>query len=210
MPDTPTLRILLVEDQYFARVALHTVIDSRDDMKIVAETGSGSEALALFAQHRPDVTIMDLRLPGLTGFEAIRKIRALDPQARILVLSNYEGSEDVYRALEAGALAYLTKDANAADLANGILAAGKGQRYLPPALCGLLSQRYASDELTARESEVLQLLALGLSNKEIGERLGIAEKTARIHMSHILEKLGVADRTQAVITALQRGLVHLK
>ncbi|MDZ4803021.1 MAG: response regulator transcription factor [Bryobacteraceae bacterium] len=204
------LAILLVEDQYFARLALHTVVDSREDMKIVAETASGAEALPLYRKHRPDLVIMDLRLPGMSGFDAIRAIRAEDAAARIVVLSNYDGSEDVHRALDAGALAYLTKDAGADDLIEALLAARRGRQYLPLALRGLLENRIPSDQLTARELEVLELLTGGMSNRDIGERLGIAEKTVRIHMTHIFDKMGVEDRTQAVLAAIQRGLVHLK
>jgi DNA-binding NarL/FixJ family response regulator len=204
------IQILLIEDQYFARLALHTVVDSRDDMKIVAESAKGSDAVRLYLEHSPNVVIMDLRLPGMSGFDAIRDLRATDKTARIMVLSNYDGSEDVYRALHAGALAYLTKDAGADDLLQAILAVNSGKRYLPLELSGLLENRYASDELTARELEVLGLLSEGLSNRDIGDRLGIAEKTVRIHMTHILDKLGVDDRTQAVLAAIQRGLVHLE
>jgi DNA-binding NarL/FixJ family response regulator len=203
------LKILVVEDQYFARLALHTVIDSREDMKIVAETASGAEALPLYRAHRPDITIMDIRLPGMNGVEAIRAIRAENPEARIIVLSNYDGSEDIHRALDAGAMSYLTKDAEAGDLIKAIQSVHRGHSFLPPALRGLLAARLAADALTARELEVLELLAQGLSNQEIADRLGIAEKTVRIHMSHIFDKLGVTDRTQAVITAVQRGIVHL-
>ena len=204
------IRILIVEDQYFARLALRTVIDGRDDMQIAAETQSGFESLARYRLHKPDVVIMDLRLPGMTGFDAIRAIRTEDEGARIVVLSNYDGSEDIYRALEAGATAYLTKDASAEELVQAIESATRGKRYLPPALGRLLERRHPADELTARELDVLELLAQGMSNQDIGATLGIAEKTVRIHMTHILEKLGVTDRTQAVIKAVQQGLVHLK
>lgn len=204
------LKILLIEDQYFARLALHTVIDSRDDMRIVAETANGADAPALFLKHLPDVTIMDIRLPGMNGVDAIKAIRATTPSARIFVLSNYEGSEDIHRALEAGALGYLTKDADAGDLVKAILTVNQGRPYLPPPLRGLLARRHAAEELTSRELEVLTRLAEGLSNQEIADRLGIAEKTVRIHMTHIFGKLGVTDRTQAVLSALQRGIVHIE
>lgn len=203
------LRILLVEDQYFARVALHSVLDSRDDMKIVAETANGSEALALFGQCCPDVTIVDIRLPGISGVDVIRTIRAHDKNARMVVLSNYEGSEDVYRALDAGALSYLTKDADADALVKAIRIVSQGQSYIPPNLRGLLSSRHAADALTSRELDVLTQLAAGRSNQEIADRLGIAEKTVRIHMTRIFDKLHVSDRTQAVLVALQRGIVHI-
>lgn len=205
-----TLTVLLIEDQYFARLALHSVIDSRDDMKIVAESASGADALPLFQRHRPDITIMDIRLPGLNGIDAIKAIRQKSPDARIIVLSNYDGSEDVRRALDAGAISYLTKDAEANDLVKAIQSAHRGYSFLPPVLRGLLATRHGADALTARELEVLESLAQGLSNQKIGDRLGIAEKTVRIHMTHILDKLGATDRTQAVITAVQRGIVHIE
>lgn len=206
---TQAASILLVEDQPIARLALHTLIDARSDMKIVAETGRGAEALGLFQRHKPDVTIMDLRLPGVSGFEAIEAIRRHSPTARILVLSNYEGSEDVYRALQSGALAYLTKDVGKEELIEAILTVHAGKRYLPPAVAALLAGRLPGSDLTDRETDVLKLLARGMSNKDIGDRLGIAENTVRIHVSRILDKLGAADRTQAVLTAIQRGLVHV-
>ncbi len=205
----PLIRVLLVEDQFFARLALHTVIDARSDMRIVAETANGSEALALVQQHNPDVTIMDLRLPGMSGFDVIRKMRCSHPGARIVVLSNYEGTEDVRRALQLGALGYLTKAADAESLVQAILSVHQGQRYLPKELAGLFTEHPDVDPLTAREQQIVSLLAEGLTNKEIGARLGIAEKTVRVHMTHILDKVGAADRTQLLILAVQRGLIHL-
>ena len=203
------IRILLVEDQYFARLALHSVIDAREEMRIVAESANGTEALALYRAHRPDLVMMDLRLPGLSGFDAIRAIRNENPEARILVLSNYEGVADVERALTLGALGYLTKDADADLLVEAILRVHRGHRYLPPSLARLLEYGQDLDPLTARESQIVELIAEGLSNKEIGARLGIAEKTVRVHMTHILDKMGATDRTQLLIIALQRGIIHL-
>ncbi len=203
------IRILLVEDQYFARLALHSVIDARDDMRIVAETANGSEALGLYLAHRPDLVLMDLRLPGLSGFDAIRAIRDANPEARILVLSNYEGVADVERALALGALGYLTKDADADLLIEGILRVHRGHRYLPALLASRIDEERNLDPLTARETQIVALIAEGLSNKEIGERLGIAEKTVRVHMTHILDKMGATDRTQLLIIAVQRGMIHL-
>jgi len=202
-------RVLLVEDQPIARLALHTVIDAHPGLKIVAETGQGAEALVLYRRHRPDLTIMDLRLPGISGFDAIEAIRKEAPEARILVLSNYEGSEDVHRALQAGAMAYLTKDVGKEELIQAILTVLAGRRYLPQSIAALLAGRVPGTELTEREMDVLRLLAKGMNNRDIGERLAIAENTVRIHVSRILDKLGVADRTQAVLLAIQRGLVHV-
>jgi DNA-binding NarL/FixJ family response regulator len=202
-------RILIVEDQYFFRLALRTTIEARSDMQIVGETDKGDEALPLCRQLLPDVVIMDLRLPGLSGFEAIDLIHREFPAIGVLVLSNYEGSEDVHRALAAGALAYLTKDAGADELVRAILSVRAGHRYVPATVGALLAARVPTSSLTDREVDVLRLLARGRSNREIGEKLGIAENTVRIHVSRILDKLQVADRTQAVLLAIQNGLVHL-
>lgn len=203
------IRLVIVEDQYFFRLALRTTIESRSDMTIAGETGKGNEALPLCRELKPDVVIMDLRLPGLSGFEAIEEIHKELPDIGVLVLSNYEGSEDVHRALAAGALAYLTKDASAEELIAAILSVRKRRRYIPPLVSALLSERLPGTELTDRELDVLKLLVKGCSNREVGEGLSIAENTVRIHVSRILDKLGAADRTQAVLLAIQRGLVHV-
>ncbi len=204
------IRVVIVEDQYFFRLALKTTIESRPDMIIVGETDKGEEAAELCRKHKPNVVIMDLRLPGMSGFDAIRIVRNEAPDAGVLVLSNYEGSEDVHRALEAGARAYLTKDTGAEELVNAILQVSAGRRYVPASVGALLASRMPGSELTDRETDVLKLLVEGLSNREVGDRLGISENTVRIHVGRILDKLGAADRTQAVLIALQRGLVHVK
>lgn len=203
------ISILVVEDQFFFRLALHSIVDSRTDMAIVAETPNGRDALKLYQENRPSISIIDLRLPDGSGVDVISAIRRFDPAARILVLSNYDGSEDIHRALRAGALAYLTKDAGGEDLLQGIFAVAQGRRYLPPDVAVALSARVCGDDLTDRERDVLQLLARGCSNREISSRLNIAENTVRIHVSRILDKLQVEDRTQAVLTAIHRGLVHV-
>jgi DNA-binding NarL/FixJ family response regulator len=203
------ISIVVVEDQYFFRLALRTTVEANANLRIVAEAENGLEALSLCRQHQPDVAIVDLRLPGLSGFDLIARLRGESPSTRILVLSNYEGSEDVHRALSAGALAYLTKDASAEELVKGILSVHANRRFLSKAVGALLAERMIGSELTDRELDVLRLLARGASNKEIGVQLGIAENTVRIHMAHILDKLGVADRTQAAVIAIQRGLVHI-
>ncbi len=200
------VRILIVEDQYFFRLALRTTIESHEGMAIIAETGKGQEALPLCREHRPDVVIMDLRLPDLSGFDAIAAIHAAMPSVGILVLSNYEGSEDVHRALAAGALAYLTKDAGAEELVAAIRSVQNTRRYMPPSVSALLAERLPGTELTDRELDVLKLLVRGCSNREIGDQLAIAENTVRIHVSRILDKLGVADRTQAAVYAWKSGM----
>jgi DNA-binding NarL/FixJ family response regulator len=190
-------------------MALKSILSPRSDMEIVAIAENGADAIARYSEHRPEVTIMDLRLPGMSGFNAIRAIRGCDPRARILVLTNYDGSEDIYRALRAGASAYLLKDTTGAELVDAVLATHRGLRYIPRGVGDRLAQRISTADLTSREREVLNLLAHGHSNREIAEHLHIAEKTARIHVSNILSKMGVSDRTQAAIAAIQRGLVHL-
>jgi DNA-binding NarL/FixJ family response regulator len=203
------VRIVIIEDQYFFRLALRTTIEARADMKIAGETGKGGDALALCRQHQPDVAIVDLRLPDLSGFEVLEQVHRELPRIGLLVLSNYEGSEDVHRALAAGALAYLTKDAGAEELVNAILNVRAGRRYVSKSVGALLAERLPGSELTERELDVLRMLVKGASNREIGQQLGIAENTVRIHMGRILDKLGVADRTQAALVAIQRGLVHV-
>ena len=200
-------KILVIEDQYFSRLALHTVVDSHPDMQIVAEADTGLAGIASFREHPPDVTIMDLKLPDRSGIDVIRALRKIDPTARIVVLSNFEGSEYLHRATDAGAMAYLTKDSNADELLQAIRAVRSGQSFIPASLLHLLESRVAGNELTSREQGVLELLVLGWSNKQIGDQLGIAEKTVRIHMSSIFSKLGAVNRTQAVLIALQQGFV---
>jgi DNA-binding NarL/FixJ family response regulator len=203
------IRILLVDDHFVARMGLHSIVDSHPGMEIVADAHNGAEAIELHRQHQPDVTIMDLRMPGLSGFDAIAAIREEFPSARIVVLSNYEGSEDVYRALESGAMAYLLKSAGSDELIQAIESVHHGRRYLPAALRTMMAARVPADQLTGRELDVLRLLAKGNSNREIAAELSIADNTVRIHVARILQKLSVEDRTQAVIVAFQRGIVHI-
>jgi DNA-binding NarL/FixJ family response regulator len=207
MPDK--IQILIVEDQFFFRLALHSIVDARSDMCVVGETDKGREGVQLYARLKPDVTVMDLRLPDVSGLDAITEIRSYDPKAHILVLSNYEGSEDIHRALRAGALSYLTKDASGEELLRALQSVAAGKRFLTPAVSASLAERVPDAALTDRETDVLRLLAQGCSNREIANRLHISENTTRIHVSRILDKLAVEDRTQAVLVAIQRGLVHL-
>jgi DNA-binding NarL/FixJ family response regulator len=201
-------RVLLIEDHFLARVALHSVLAGHPQIVVVGEAGDGETGIALYRTHRPDVVVLDLRLPRLSGFEVILQIRKEFPAARIVILSNYQGSEDIYRALRNGAMAYLTKDASGEELLNAILSVQRGQRYLPRLARDRLAERTPAVELTRRESEVLVCITQGRSNREIAEELHIAEKTVRIHVSAVLDKMGARDRTQATIYALQRGLVH--
>ena len=204
------IRILIADDHPVVREGLAAMIERRPDMTVVAEAATGREAVAAYRAAQPDVVLMDLRMPDMTGVEAIGAIRGEFPGARIIVLTTYDGDEDIYRGLQAGARAYLLKDAPRDELLDAIRAVHAGQTRIPPAVAARLAERVlAGPELTARELEVLQGIVAGRSNKEIGAALGISEGTVKAHVNNILGKLGVADRTQAVTTALQRGIVHL-
>ena len=203
------IRVLLIEDHFLARMALRSVLSERSDIVIVGEASDGATGVELYQKCSPDVTVMDLRLPGVNGFDAIAAIRKLCKTAKIAVLSNYEGSEDIYRAIRNGAMAYLTKDASGEEVVEAIVAVHRGLRYLPPIARDRLAERTSVVvELTPREHEVLTCITRGHSNRDIAEELHIAEKTVRLHVSSVLDKMGVRDRTQAAIYAIQRGLVH--
>ena len=203
-----SIRVLLIEDHFLARMALRSVLNRRGDISLVAEASDGASGVEMYRQSAPDVTVMDLRLPGLSGFDAITAIRKLCKTAKIAVLSNYEGSEDIYRAIRNGAMAYLNKNASGEELVEAIVTVHKGLRYLPPIARDRLAERTSLVALTPREHEVLTCITRGQNNRDIAQQLGIAEKTVRIHVSSVLDKMGVRDRTQAAICAIQRGLVH--
>jgi DNA-binding NarL/FixJ family response regulator len=203
------IRVLLIEDHFLARMALHSVLTGHLQIIVVGEASDGETGIDLFRALRPDVIVLDLRLPRISGFEVIVQIRKELPTARIVILSNYQGSEDIYRAVSSGAMAYLTKDASGEELLNAIQSVNRGLRYLPHVALDRLAERMHSIELTPREKEVLACITQGRSNREIAEKLSIAEKTVRIHVSSVLDKMGARDRTQATIYAHQRGLVHL-
>ncbi len=186
------------------------IIERHSDMEVIALAATGDEAVRLFRRHRPDVTLMDLQLPVLSGLEAIREIRRKDPDARIVVLTMYEGDEDIYRALQAGATTYLLKDTVSDDLIDVIRQVHLGYRPLTPVIQTRLAEREHRPVLTAREVRVLELVAEGLRNKEIAGELGISDETAYAHLKNIFAKLDVHDRTAAVRVAVRRGIVHLK
>jgi two-component system NarL family response regulator len=208
MPDAP-IRILIADDHAVVREGLAAMIQRRSDMRVVAEAENGQRAVELARQHQPDVILMDLRMPVLGGVEAIAQIRAQQPQAHIIVLTTYDGDEDIYRALQAGARAYLLKDTPRDELLDAIRAVHAGQKRISPEAAAKLTERLTAPELTPRERDVLKLIVAGRSNKEIGLALHIAEGTVKIHTNNLLGKLGVADRTQAAIEAVKRGLVRL-
>jgi DNA-binding NarL/FixJ family response regulator len=204
------IRILIADDHFVVRMGLSTLINIQDDMSVVAEAANGKQAVEMFRALRPDVTLMDLRMPEMTGVEAIIAIRAQEPDARIIVLTTYDGDEDIYRAFQAGARAYLLKDMHHDDLLGALRAVHQGQRFIPPAIANRLAERIPRSELTTRELEVLKLIVKGMSNREIAATLFITEGTVKIHVNNLLGKLGVSDRTKAATTALQRGIVHLE
>ena len=201
--------VLLIEDHFLARMALHSVLSGHEQIRIVGEASDGEAGIVMYRELRPDVVVLDLRLPRISGFDVIIQIRKEFPTARIVILSNYQGSEDIYRAVRSGAMAYLNKDASGEQLLSAIQSVDRGLRYLPHVALDRLAERMPSVELTPRESEVLVCITQGRSNREIADELHIAEKTVRIHVSSVLDKMGARDRTQATIYALQRGLVHL-
>ena len=203
------LRLMLVDDHYLVRVGLSSVIALEPDMRVCAEAATGHQAIELFRSDRPDVTLMDLRLPDLSGTEAIRTIRAEFPQARIIALSTFAGDEEIHMALEAGALAYLVKTVQPEELVDTIRKAAAGQRHVPPELAARLAARSPRSHLSPRELEVVKLMIQGKRNREIARHLAITEGTVKIHVSNVLAKLGVTDRTEAVTQALQRGIVAL-
>lgn len=200
---------MVVDDHPLMRVGVSSIVNARPNMIVVAQTGSGEDAVSLFAQHKPDITLMDLRLPGMSGVDAIQAIRSRWPSAKFVVLTTYEGDEDIHRALEAGARGYIIKGMPYQTLIDALIRVHTGGRFLPSPVTKALESRTPNSDLSSREREVLLHMVDGKSNKEIATLLGITEATVKCHVSTILMRLNVNDRTQAVVTALQRGLVHL-
>jgi two-component system, NarL family, response regulator len=203
------IRILVAEDHLVARVGVTTIVNMQPDMTVVAEASNGQQATELFRKHHPDVTLLDLRMPVMGGVEAAIAIRQETPNARLIALTTYGGDEDIRRALNAGVMAYLTKDVLHDELLNAIRAVHAGERYLPASVAAALAAQLPGPDLSAREIQVLKLIVQGLANKQIAYNLSIAEHTVKNHVKNILSKLGVQDRTQAATAAIQRGIVHL-
>ena len=203
------VRILVVDDHHVVRKGLVALLASIPTVEVIGEASDGIEAVAAFATLRPDVTLMDLRLPRMGGVEAITQIRRESPGARIIVLTTFDGDEDIYRSLQAGAKAYLLKGMTTDELVSTIHAVDAGRTRIPAEIAEKLAERMAWQELTARELRVLQRIVAGRANKEIAADLNISETTVKSHVNSLLGKLGVADRTHAATLALQRGIVHL-
>jgi two-component system NarL family response regulator len=209
MPRSAPIRLLIADDHLVVRMGLRSMIDTQPCMVVVAEAANGREAIELFREHKPDIALMDLRMPVLGGVEATIAIREEFPDARVIVLTTYDGDENIYRALRAGAMAYLLKDIPRGEFLGHVRAVHSGQYCIPPAVAARLAQRMPYSELSSRELEVLKLIVDGLSNKEIGSALTISESTVKNHVNSILGKLRVNDRTQAATMALRRGIVTL-
>ena len=205
-----TIRIMVIDDQAVVRQGFVALVNTVTDMVVVAEGTDGQKAVDLYRLHRPDVTLMDLRMPKMGGVEAIIAIRKEFRDARLIVLTTYDGDEDIYRSLQAGAQGYLLKDMFFEELEDAIRKVHAGSRRIPAQVAERLAERMGSSDLTSRELEVLEQIVAGNSNKAIAHRLSISEATVKSHINSILSKLGVSDRTQAATTALQRGLVHLR
>jgi two-component system NarL family response regulator len=204
------IRVLLADDHPILGKGVAMLLQCEPDITVVAQAQNGREAIALYRQHQPDITLMDLRMPEVSGLEAITAIRFEFPQAKIIVLTTYDGDEDIYRGLQAGAKGYLLKGSQLDELLFAIRTVHNDRPFIPPQVGAKLAQRMAMPELSDRELEVLQWIAKGQTNPQISAELNIAESTVRFHINNILSKLGVSDRTQAVIVALNRGIVRLK
>ena len=202
------IRIMVIDDQAVVRQGFVALINTVADMSVVAEGTNGQEAVEMFRQHKPDITLMDLRMPILSGVEAITRIRREFPQARIIVLTTFDGDEDIYRSLQAGAQGYLLKDMFFEELESAIRKVHAGGRQLPTVVAERLAERMSGSDLTGRELEVLEEIVKGRSNKEIAAALKISEATVKSHINNILSKLGVTDRTQAALWAERHGVGH--
>lgn len=204
------IRVMCVEDHRIVREGIALIINHEEDMEVVGTASNGDEAVTVYKDCRPDVVLMDLRLGKTSGVDAIKAIRQVNADARIVVLTMYEGDEDIYRAHQAGATTYLLKDTLSSDLIRVVRAVHAGERPVDPQVQARLAERASGPTLTAREIEVLQLISEGLRNKEVGATLGIAEGTVQIHVKNIFGKLNVSDRTAAVQIAVRRGLIQMK
>lgn len=211
MPDAATsqIRLMIVDDHFMVRLGLASALNLEEDMVVVAEARTGAEAVTLYAQHKPDVVVMDYQLPELNGAEATAAIRQRFPDARIIILSVFKGEEDVHRAVRAGASGYLPKASEPTELLEAIRAIHRGDSYFPPAIDAALALRAGRAELSEREKQVLEAIVKGRSNKEIAGALGISENTVKVHTTRVFEKLGVADRMEAITAAISRGIIHL-
>lgn len=209
MGDQIRIRILSVDDHQLLREGIATIMNHQPDMVLVAQAASGKEAIQQYREHKPDVTLMDLRLPDISGIDALIAIRSEFPEARIIMLTTFEGDVEIQRALQAGARGYLLKNMPPSDLVQVIRQVHAGKKRLPPELAAQLAEHMGDENLTAREVEVLKQVANGNRNRDIAEQLFISEETVKVHVKHIMDKLGAKDRTQAIAIAVRRGIIEL-
>ena len=209
MSHSPLIQVLIADDHVMVAQGLTILLESQSDIRVIGRASNGREAIDLFRQHQPDIVLMDLRMPEMSGVEATIAICAEFKQARIIVLTTYDGDEDIYRGLRAGAKGYLLKDAEAQELLSAIRAVHAGQQYIPPAVGAKLVEHMGIPELSNRELEVLNLMARGKNNQEISAELSISESTVKFHTKNIMSKLRANDRSQAIITALKRGVITI-
>src|ERR1700687_1546941 len=209
MSTANSIRVFSVDDHPLLREGIATLIKSQPDMVLVSEAATGRDAIQQFQKHLPDVTLMDLRLPDMNGIDVMIAIRTEFPDARIIMLTTFEGDVEIQRALEAGARGYMLKSMPPKDLVEGIRQVHAGKKRIPPQLAAQLAEHMSDESLTVREIEVLRQIAEGNRNRDIGEKLFITEETVKVHIKHIMEKLGASDRTQAIAIAIRRGIIHL-
>lgn len=202
-----SFRILIVDDHPVVRAGLSSMLGTQPELRVVGAASSGAEALRMMHTETIDLALLDLRMPVLNGFETLSRIKNEGISTRVIILTNYETDEDIYRAIQAGADGYLLKNATLREMVEAIKTVQNGKRYIPPAIASRLAERMLRSNLTPREVEILKLLAKGLTNKQIGRVLAISDNTVRNHVNRIIEKLEVADRTEAATTAIHRGLI---
>ena len=210
MKEEQKIRVLVADDHFIVRIGLMSVVNTEPDMRVVGETADGAQAVEIFWKTNPDLVLMDLRMPIKDGIEATKEIRSKQPEARILMLTTFDGDTDIHRAIQAGAQGYILKNSTGDKLIPAVRAVAAGEKWIPKEIAFRLASRKLFEDLTPRELQVLQQMAKGLANKEIGDILDISGHTVKDHLKNILGKLRVADRTEAVTVALQRGIIQLQ